>query len=288
MEPPNRAETEAPDSILYSLFILWREPHVAVWLWPFRMPDSAWLGDLGYRKWAVIIGFVNLTPFRHIWKGDVNSGTATIRLSCEHIYGTFSWLMTGMGRSSPLCMVPPWQAVLGCIRANWASHKEQTSKHFPPWSLLQSLPPGSSLDFLLQRTVSCTLKETLSLPSYFWTCNLSQQQKVKLRQRPWESGQGHSRPRQKKDTIIFSKREPYWQPLHNCPPSHGKRRWAFLLHLEGDQVVLHPYNKAAASAQDDRLASTNTLLFKTPTIHWPISTKLKPSDSSVIETWLLT
>lgn len=109
-----------------------------------------------------------------------------------------------MGGSSPLCVVPPWQAVLGCIREQTekAVGSKQVSS-FPPWPLLQSLPPGSPLDSLLQRTVSCNLKETLSLPSYFWTCSLSQQQKVKLGQRPWESGQGHSRPRQKRDTIVL-------------------------------------------------------------------------------------
>lgn len=64
--------------------------------------------------------------------------------------------------------------------------------------------------------------------------------------------------------------------LYTTASQEEEMEGALLPHLLGDRRVLHTQNKAPTSAQDNRLASTYTQLFMTPTTYWFIPAKLKP------------
>ena len=113
---------------------------------------------LGRISWLnFLLLFVN-TSQGHLERGNPNRGIASIRLACKQASGIFSWLMSNMGRLSPLWMVlppSPWQVVLDCMKkkSSRVSHGEQTSKHHPSMASASApafmfLPQDSDLTIL--------------------------------------------------------------------------------------------------------------------------------------------
>jgi hypothetical protein len=83
------------------------------------------------------IVFVQLTKtYTHLGRRTLNWGTASTRLVCGYVWGTFSWLLSDMGMAQPTVGgTIPRLVVLGYIR----KQTEQASKHHS--SMASSLIP---------------------------------------------------------------------------------------------------------------------------------------------------
>jgi hypothetical protein len=145
-----------------ALPILWWEPHVVI-SGHIGCPDSAWPGDMWWSKEAVMIRFLffcfflllffffflnQLFTHLDIWNGNLNWGTASIRLLCGYNYETFlidSWLIW---EGLTLC---GWyqheKVILGSVRKQTEQAvRSKAVSSVPPWPLLQFLPPSSCLE----------------------------------------------------------------------------------------------------------------------------------------------
>lgn len=113
--------------------------------------------------------YVKLIQARVPGRGNFNGRITYIRLICDHIYGTFSWLMFHMGGPTPLCALPPlgkWSWAV--LEAGWASHveKQGSKQHFSmsSASLLASrfLTWAPALTFLDNELLTVEWSEDLS------------------------------------------------------------------------------------------------------------------------------
>lgn len=104
--------------------------------------------------WFVL---VNLTQAKVTWQ----------------IRGTFSWLMIGVVRPSPLWQCPTGQLVLGC-RSRECSTRAASFPGLCINSCFQAPAPSSCPDFPFSWTMNCKVKQTFSSPSSFWSRCFSQ------------------------------------------------------------------------------------------------------------------